>query len=58
MKYTCKECGWIRENKEGHWTDEEDYKAIFDHEKERHMGCLLLLSLELYHKVLSFDFYC
>ena len=34
MKYTCKECGWIRENKEGHWTDEEDYKAIFDHEKE------------------------
>tara|TARA_R110002020_G_C15772671_1_gene728323 strand:- start:80 stop:196 length:117 start_codon:yes stop_codon:yes gene_type:complete len=34
MKYTCSECGWVRENKEGHWTDEEDYKAIFDHEKE------------------------
>ncbi len=33
MKYTCKKCGEVITNQEGHWADSEDYKRIFDHEK-------------------------
>jgi len=37
MKYTCPECGWVKENKASHWTTTEDYKEILKHEKE-HKG--------------------
>lgn len=33
MKYTCKYCGWIKENQPSHHTTDADYKAIFEHER-------------------------
>ncbi len=33
MKYTCKECGWVKENKPSHHTTDDDYKEIFEHER-------------------------
>ena len=33
MKYTCKECGWVKENKPSHHTTEDDYKEIFENER-------------------------
>ena len=34
MKYICKECGWVKENKPSYHTTTEDYEEIFAHEKK------------------------
>jgi len=33
MKYTCPDCGWVKENKEMYSVTSEDFKEIFEHEK-------------------------
>lgn len=33
MKYTCKVCGWVKENEPSHHVTDTDYKDIFKHEK-------------------------
>jgi len=34
LKYTCRVCGWIKENQPYHSPTDADFKEILDHEKE------------------------